>query len=65
MSGKFSFRSLEPGRYKLRAWSEKTDEPTTIDVVIKPESNTVAVSLSGKAVGAGTDKFGVPRGKAP
>ncbi len=28
-SGKFSFRSVEPGKYKLRVWSERSAEPVT------------------------------------
>jgi len=64
--GNFKFRSLEPGKYKLRAWSESSTQPVTEDVVIKPEDNTVTIKLAADAqAGPGTDKFGVARGKNP
>jgi plastocyanin len=61
--GKFSFRSLRPGRYRLRAWVENNDAPTVQDIEIKRDANTVAVTLSTDG-GARpqTDKFGVPHG---
>src|SRR5262249_50735084 len=33
--GKFSFKHLAPGKYKLKAWSERSKAPITQDVVIK------------------------------
>jgi plastocyanin len=62
--GAFRFRTLVPGRYKLRAWSEKSRDPITQDVTIKPGKNTVAVGVaSDAAAGPLPDKFGKPRGK--
>ncbi|HZS37738.1 MAG TPA: carboxypeptidase regulatory-like domain-containing protein [Polyangia bacterium] len=64
--GNFKFRSLEPGKYKLRAWSESSTQPATQDVVVKPEDNTITIKLAADAPsGPGTDKFGAPRGKNP
>ena len=63
--GKFAFRSLRPGRYRLRAWVENNDAPTVQDIEIKRDENTVAVTLSADgAARPQTDKFGVPHGDA-
>jgi len=61
--GKFAFRSLKPGRYRLRAWVENNDVPTVQNVDIKRDANTVAVTLSSEGTTRPqTDKFGVPHG---
>ncbi len=61
--GHFTFRSLEPGKYKLRAWSEKTLKPVIQEITIAPDKNTVTVTLAADAPGGlGTDKFGAQRG---
>ena len=61
--GRFSFGSLEPGTYKLRAWSDKSLQPIVQEVVIKPERNVVTVKVKGDApTGPLPDKFGVSRG---
>jgi plastocyanin len=60
--GSFAFKSLAPGKYKLRAWSEKSEEPITQEVTIKAGANTVSVGVAADSKGI-TDKFGVPRGK--
>ncbi len=62
--GHFSFKSLEPGKYKLRAFSESSTAATVQDIVIKPAENTVTVKLAADAA-PGTDKFGAPRAKNP
>jgi len=60
--GHFAFRSLKPGSYRLRAYSEGRDEPTVQVVHIAPERNTVAVALPAASSGGPlADKFGVPR----
>jgi len=65
-AGSFKFKSLPPGKYKLKAWAEDTVEPVTMNVEIKSGDNTVNVSVPrGAAVIPATDKFGLPRGKAP
>ena len=65
-SGGFKFRSLPPGKYKLKAWAEDQGEPVTQTVEIKSGENTVNVQIPrGASVIPAMDKFGVPRGKAP
>lgn len=65
-SGGFKFKSLEPGKYKLRAWSEKTLEPVVQEIEVKAGSNKVSVGVKADAPqGPSPDKFGVPRGKRP
>ena len=64
--GKFSFKSLEPGNYKLRAWNERSLKAVVRDVVVKPDRNTVTVELKGDApAGPLPDKFGGSRGAKP
>jgi plastocyanin len=65
-SGRFHFKSLEPGTYKLRAWSERSMAPVTETVVVKAGENVVKVGVAGDAPsGPQPDKFGVPRGARP
>jgi hemoglobin len=60
--GRFAFRSLEAGRYKLRAWLENSDVAVVQNVDIKPEQNGVVVTLLSEGpAGPQADKFGVPR----
>jgi len=64
--GSFRFRSLPPGKYKLKAWAEDTAEPVTQTIEIKAGENTVDVSVPrGASVVPAMDKFGLPRGKSP
>jgi hypothetical protein len=66
VGGAFRFKRLAPGRYRLRAWSERARAPVTQVVTVKPGPNRITVEVRGDAVAdLGTDKFGVPRGKAP
>jgi len=61
--GRFAFRRLPPGRYKLKAWSERTAAPITQDIAIKAGKNTVTVGVTGDAPrGPQPDKFGGKRG---
>jgi hypothetical protein len=61
--GRFAFKRLPPGRYKLRAWSERSTAPITQDIAIKPGKNTVTVGVAGDAPrGPQPDKFGGKRG---
>ncbi|HEX2569987.1 MAG TPA: hypothetical protein VH877_10560 [Polyangia bacterium] len=65
-TGHFSFRNLEPGKYHLRAWSERSAQPITREIEVKPDKNTINLSVTADAAaGLGPDKFGVPRGKKP
>jgi plastocyanin len=61
-SGHFKFGRLPPGKYKLKAWSERSKEPITQDVTIKTGANEVKVGVAGDAPqGPQPDKFGGKR----
>ena len=61
--GAFAFRHLAPGKYKLKAWSEKSKEPIVQDITIKVGANTVNVGVAADApAGPSPDKFGGKRG---
>jgi plastocyanin len=61
--GRFAFKRLPPGRYRLKAWSERSAAPITQDIAIKPGKNTVGVGVAGDAPrGPQPDKFGGKRG---
>ena len=61
--GRFAFNSLAPGKYKLRAWSERSLEPVTQLVDVKADKNTFVVKVKSDApTGPMADKFGVSRG---
>lgn len=61
--GSFRFHALVPGRYWLRAWSERSKAPITQVVTIVVGDNTVDVGVDGDApAGPLDDKFGVARG---
>ncbi len=63
-SGAFAFRSLTPGRYTLRAWSEQSKAPITQAITVAVGANAVEVGVDADAqAGAIPDKFGAPRGK--
>jgi plastocyanin len=60
--GHFQFKNLEPGKYTLKAWSEKSKAPITQQVTIKVGDNKVEVGVAGDAPsGPQPDKFGAPR----
>ena len=64
--GRFLFKSLPPGKYKLKAWAEDTGEPVTQTIEIKSGENSVNVNVPrASSVMPAVDKFGLPRGKAP
>jgi plastocyanin len=61
--GRFRFKRLAPGKYKLKAWSERSKAPITQDVTIKPGANQIDVGVAGDAPSGPTpDKFGGARG---
>ena len=66
-NGHFRFKSLAPGKYKVKAWSERSAEPVTQMVEIKEGPNDITIDTKGAPAQAdlGTDKFGNPRGSAP
>ena len=59
--GKFAFRSLAPGKYKVKAWNERSGDPTTSEIEIKEGANTTTLDLKGGAVTLPPDKFGNAR----
>ena len=60
--GRFTFNSLEPGVYKVLAWSDRSAAPITQEITIKPERNQVTLKIKADGpAGARPDKFGVPR----
>ena len=62
-SGSFAFKRLAPGKYKLRAWSEKSKAAITQDITIKAGKNEVTVGVTADApAGPQPDKFGGKRG---
>ncbi len=59
--GKFSFKSLAPGKYKVQAWNERSGDPTTSEIEIKEGANETKLDLKGGAVTLSPDKFGNAR----
>ncbi|HEY0195158.1 MAG TPA: hypothetical protein VGC42_28785 [Kofleriaceae bacterium] len=58
----FNFRSLAPGKYKVRAWSEHSAQPTESEITIKPGANTLTFDTPADATeGPSEDKFGMTR----
>jgi plastocyanin len=61
--GEFAFPTLEPGKYELKAWNERSLEPVTQTIVIKEGKNELQVGVKGDApTGLQPDKFGGARG---
>jgi plastocyanin len=61
--GNFAFQHLAPGKYKLKAWSEKSKAPISQDVTLKAGSNQINVGVAADApAGPAPDKFGGKRG---
>ncbi len=66
--GKFTFKNLRPGKYRVRAWAENSDTPTVQEIQIKREPATLALTLQSEGAAGSTgpqsDKFGASRGDA-
>ena len=62
--GTFKFQHLEPGKYKVKAWSERSAAPYTTEVTIRAGANAALdLPVDGKApAGPQPDKFGGKRG---
>jgi plastocyanin len=61
--GSFKFNRLAPGKYKLKAWSEKSKSPITQEITVKTGANSVSVGVAADApAGPQPDKFGGKRG---
>ncbi len=62
-TGHFEFNSLEPGKYVVKAWSERSTAPITQTVEVKGGKNTVSIGMAADVpAGPQPDKFGEPRG---
>ena len=62
--GAFKFKSLPPGKYKLRAYSERSQAPTTQEITVNADATTtVTLAVSTEGGAPSVDKFGTPRGK--
>jgi hypothetical protein len=59
--GKFWFRSLAPGKYRVKAWSDHSAQPIVSEVEIKVGANETAVELKNDSVAVNNDKFGDSR----
>jgi hemoglobin len=58
----FVFRSLAPGKYKARVWSERSEQPTELEIKIKDGMNSMTFDLEDTAErGPINDKFGNSR----
>jgi len=61
-SKEFFFRSLMPGKYKARVWSERSNEPVESEIKIRDGVNTITFDVKGDAPrGPSADKFGNSR----
>jgi hemoglobin len=61
----FRFRSLAPGKYKARVWSERSSEPSEQEISIHDGVNTINFDVKGDAEkGPSKDKFGNSRAVA-
>ena len=61
--GAFKFHRLRPGTYTLRAWTERSAEPVSKRIEIKPGANDILIDAAGGVTpGPQPDKFGSPRG---
>jgi plastocyanin len=62
-TGAYAFKHLEPGKYKMKAWSEKSKAPIEQDITIKVGANAINVGVAADApAGLPPDKFGGKRG---
>ena len=58
----FNFKALAPGKYKVRAWSERSVAPTESEITIKAGENTASLDVKADAEpGPSEDKFGMTR----
>jgi hemoglobin len=58
----FTFKSLDPGKYKAVVWSERSARPTEQDIKITDGVNTISFDVKGDAEkGPSKDKFGNSR----
>ncbi len=64
-NGQFFFRSVRPGRYRLRAWSERSSQPVVQEITVRAGANEIDVGVADDVpAGPLPDKFGAPRGRS-
>lgn len=59
--GKFSFKTLAPGKYKVQVWNESSGDPIDAEVEIKEGQNSKDFDLKASPPGILPDKFGTSR----
>ncbi len=59
--GKFAFKALAPGKYKVQAWNENGGDPMTSEIEIKEGANEQTLELKAAPAGLSPDKFGNAR----
>lgn len=59
--GRFAFRRLEPGTYRLEAWSELSAHPAVEQVAIRPGQNHLSITMDNDAPHTNPNKFGDER----
>lgn len=58
----FNFKSLAPGKYRAKVWSERSAEPAESEIVIRDGVNTMTFDVKGDGeTGPSKDKFGGSR----
>ena len=60
--GKFNFKALAPGKYKVQVWNEGAGDPMDAEVEIKEGANEKDFELKAAPAGIAPDKFGTSRG---
>ncbi len=61
--GHFAFKHITPGKYKLKAWSERSAAPIVKEITINTGANKIDIGVAGDAPsGPVPDKFGGKRG---
>jgi hemoglobin len=59
--GKFSFKTLAQGKYKVQVWNEYAGDPMTTEVEINEGENEQDFDLNAAPPGLSPDKFGTSR----
>ena len=61
-SKEYNFKSLTPGKYKVKAWSEHSAAPIESEITVKAGANEATFDVKGDAEkGPSEDKFGMTR----
>lgn len=57
-AGRFAFRQLAPGKYKLKAWTDRSAAPTVLEVAVETGDNKISIPLKADGTQRNPDKFG-------